>query len=563
MLRHIHLLFAMLVLPVVATAQYENLLHKPYAEKAGELHVLYQGIAALQDSIQVAKKTEEVKQFARKHNDRELELEMDLFLAHNNAFRRNQSPSESIKTLKNLIVLADKENIWQVKIGSTRVLAECYWHLVKNYELAFEQYFLLDKLLGTINEKDYPEMARDFMQIGESYYFFHDYTQAKRYLKKVLALPETDFNSILLNTSRNTLGLCYQEEKQYDSSDYYFNQVLQTKFPKPKAAWERIVTGNIGANHYYRKDYDKAIPLLEYDYYGAVKANDFGPAAGAAILLADIFLSRSDFKKSWTYVENATENIKKVGQKERLRLLYPVISKWYSATGQGKLSQLYQDSTVAAINEYHAKYDAMKVLRAQQKISMQEEELRRAELTLEKQKKANERNVLISVIVGLIVIVALGYYIHKKRQLAKDMAIMAVNQELRIATINLNQFTESISEKNKLIEQLKSHYSDGERSELVQELQQSTILTEEDWQAFQRMFNSVYPGFMTRVKHTYPELSVGEIRYFLLVKLNLSHKEMSAMLGVSPNSVHVMRHRMRKKLNLSEKAVIEDMIGKI
>lgn len=557
------LLFALLILPAISIAQYEHLLHKTYAEKAAGLHELFKDLLAGNDSALTVKKSAEFRRFAQVHQDRELELEIDLFLAYRHSFFNNLPQNQAIRRFENLIQIAASENIWHISVRTRRVLAEYYWKYVKNYELAFEQYFLLDKQLETIRSKDYPEMARDFMQIGESYYFFHDYAMAGKYLRKAIALPETDFNSSLLSSSRNTLGLCFQHQKQYDSSDYYFQQVLLTKFAVSRKTWERIAKGNMGANCYFRGEYGKAVPLLEYDFKGAVDSYDYGPAAGAAILLADIFVSKGELQKSWSYILSAQENITKAGQPERLRLLYPVISKWHNAGGNRKLSQSYQDSTLTAIEEYHQKYNAMKILRAQQKINRQQEALHLAEFTVENQRKTNERNLLIVVASCLGILIILGYYVEKKSQLAKDLKIQTATRELEMATINLNQFTESISEKNRLIEQLENHKSVDETNDLIHKLQQSTILTEQEWQSFQYMFERVHPGFIARARQAYPDASVSEIRYFLLSKINLSYKEMAAMLGISPNSVQVLRHRMRKRLNFSDHASMEDAIKQI
>lgn len=559
----IYLVFICLLFPLASTAQYEALLHKPYAEKIGQIHRLYVNVLMLDDSLLVVQKGEEIKRFARKHRDRELELEVDLFLTYRYAYFHHLPSDESIKRLDRLVDIADKENIWHIKVRAIRVLAEYYWKYVKNYELAFEQYFLLDKILNTIKPEDYPEMARDLLQIGESYYFFHDYPSAKKYFQKMLALPETDFNTLPLNSARNTLGLCYQHEKKYDSADYYFNQVLQTPFAKAKKEWERIATGNIGASHYYRKEYDKAIPLLEYDYSGALKIDDYGPAAGASILLADIFLSRNNRQQSWIYILSARENIEKAGQQNRLQFLYPIISKWYSLAGNKKKTQLYLDSAISAINDYYEEFNAMKVLQAQQKITRREEALRLTALALERQEKANERFVLVSVVAGLCIIIALSYFVHKRRQLAKDLKLQAAQQRLKIARLELQKYTESMAEKNRMIQQLQTLRSEEEQMELLYQLQQSSILTDEDWTDFQRLFEKAHPGFIQRTKQAYPDLSLGELRYFVLSKLNFSYKEMASMLGVSPNTVQVLRHRIRKKLSFSNNEVLEEVINSL
>lgn len=397
------------------------------------------------------------------------------------------------------------------------------------------------------------------MQIGKAYYFFQDYALAGNYFKKAIVLPETPFNTMVINDARNTLGLCYQQLNELDSSDYYFNEVMKTTFPEA-TVWKRIATGNLGANMYLRKQYDKAIPLLETDFNGAVAENDYGCAAGASIILADIYRDKGRLDLAKAFIGHAQHHIQKAEQPDRLRLLYPVMSKWYGATGDAERSKQYVDSSVTAFNRYNEKFSALKVLRAQQKVDRQKEELQLASFALERQRKIAERNFLVLAVLILCFITVLTYFIQRKRQLAKDIKLQAATQELEIAALNLNRFTESILEKNKLIEQLQNRSSEEDKAGIFQELQQSTILTEDDWQSFQLLFDKAYPGFIPRAKEKYPELSIGELRYFVLSRLNLSNKEMAAMLGVSPNAIQVMRHRIRKKLNLPDNTSLDEVI---
>ncbi len=550
---------AALLLPALSFGQYEDLLHKSYAAKVTGVHAMYRDLIDTQDSVLRAEKAEEIRRFARWHQDRSLELNVDFFLVFWNSFYQNQPKEVSHRKLTEQVALATRENVDFLRARSLRALAEFYWKIEKNYELAFEQYLLLDKELASAPPGEYPETARDLMQIGEAYYFFQDYALAVKYFRKAIALPENPFNTMVMNAARNTSGLCYQQLGQLDSADYYFKEVLSTAFPEARV-WIRIATGNLGANMYLRKQYDKAIPLLETDFNGAVAENDYGCAAGASILLADIYRDKGKMGLAKTVIAHAQEHIEKAEQPDRLRLLYPVMSKWYAAAGDMERSRQYVDSSVAAFNRYNERFSALKVLRAQQKVDRQKEELQLAAFALERERKLAERNLLILLVLILCIVTLLTYFIQKKRQLAKDMKRQAATQELEVARLNLGSFTESILEKNKLIEQLQSRNPEEDKAGLLQELQQSTILTEDDWLSFQLLFDKAYPGFIPRLKEKYPELSIGELRYFVLSRLNLSTKEMAAMLGVSPNAVQVMRHRIRKKLNFSENDSLEEVI---
>ncbi|MBK7099522.1 MAG: tetratricopeptide repeat protein [Sphingobacteriales bacterium] len=133
--------------------------------------------------------------------------------------------------LKKLVALVSKEDYCFLKARALRAMAEFYWKIEKNYELAFEQYLLLDKELQNAKPEDYPEMARDLMQIGEAYYYFHDYAIAINYFKRAIAIPENSFNTMVINTAKNDLGLCYQQENKLDSADYYFQEIQKLNSP--------------------------------------------------------------------------------------------------------------------------------------------------------------------------------------------------------------------------------------------------------------------------------------------------------------------------------------------
>jgi DNA-binding CsgD family transcriptional regulator len=66
--------------------------------------------------------------------------------------------------------------------------------------------------------------------------------------------------------------------------------------------------------------------------------------------------------------------------------------------------------------------------------------------------------------------------------------------------------------------------------------------------------------FYTRLKQNYPEISANDLKICALIKLNLSIKEMAAILNISPDSVKTARHRLRKKLQLSTEENLTDFI---
>jgi hypothetical protein len=331
--------------------------------------------------------------------------------------------------------------------------------------------------------------------------------------------------------------------------------VLASPFQKSIEQWEGIAKGNLGANLYYRGKYEQAIPLLEFDYKKAEQVNDYGLAAGAMTILADIYLKNNKLPISKKYIDTTRAYIEKANVPDRLRLLFPVMSKWYGANGQTVLSDVYLDSAVMAIEKYNDKFSALKILRAEQKNNRQQRILEQARFDLEKQKSISQRSMMAGIIILLLAGASFYYLSQKKKQKIKDLQLQISRQELETANkelmgvlSQLSKTTRSLSEKNKLIEQLQEH-SGQEKDAVIAQLQQSMILTGEDWEEFQSLFEKAYPGFIEHLKKISPKLTPAEIRLLLLFKLKFSLKEISHILGISYDSARVSWYRMIRKLN--------------
>lgn len=56
--------------------------------------------------------------------------------------------------------------------------------------------------------------------------------------------------------------------------------------------------------------------------------------------------------------------------------------------------------------------------------------------------------------------------------------------------------------------------------------------------------------FQDRLKHQYPVLTPYDLRLCTYLKSNLTTKEISLLLNITPDSVKKAKHRLRKKLSL-------------
>lgn len=304
-----------------------------------------------------------------------------------------------------------------------------------------------------------------------------------------------------------------------------------------------------------RKNYDAAIPLLIKDLNIAVKHEDYGLAAGSLLGYAEIMMYKNKLTEAKTALDSAYQYINVSGQTDRLHAYFPILSRWYIKSGNQKMALVYMDSAENAINSYTKKFNSLKLMRVQQKINSQQMKIREAELQAEKYRNQMFLVILIGSIITFILL-SLAYrrreqikFFRKEVELKrKENQLQITEHELHIAKMNLDHFMKSVFEKNELIEDLNSQLHTQEKTPAIEQLQHSMILTQEDWDTFQRLFDQVYPGYRYHQKEKYPNLTSAELRYVLLEKLQLSTREMASMLGISPNAVQVTRHRLNKKL---------------
>jgi DNA-binding CsgD family transcriptional regulator len=190
--------------------------------------------------------------------------------------------------------------------------------------------------------------------------------------------------------------------------------------------------------------------------------------------------------------------------------------------------------------------------------------------------------IIISVLTLLLALLLINrqQVMRKKDKMIFEKTLVLYEQEkkrvegeLANATIQLDEYIKSMVEKNALLEQfkfdlenirnLKAREIDENRIEHLEQLNKTTILTEEDWSKFRELFEQVYKGFLIRLKEKFPDLSQAEVRLICLTKLNLDTKQMAGILGVSSNSIIVTRHRLRKKLGLSDTEEINSIANSI
>ncbi len=79
---------------------------------------------------------------------------------------------------------------------------------------------------------------------------------------------------------------------------------------------------------------------------------------------------------------------------------------------------------------------------------------------------------------------------------------------------------------------------------------------------FHERIEDVNHQFTSKLKELYPTLTESELHLSSLLRLKLSTKEIANIKNISPDSVKVLRYRLRKKFNLPTKTTLPEFLNK-
>lgn len=145
-----------------------------------------------------------------------------------------------------------------------------------------------------------------------------------------------------------------------------------------------------------------------------------------------------------------------------------------------------------------------------------------------------------------------------------ELQIQSKNQELASSTMHIVQKGEILRKLKEDIKKIAKSANDKDLAKQLEKVIQKVSADErldEDWSQFAKHFDQVHSQFLQRLRSDYPQLTPKDRRLCAYLRMNLSSKEMAALMNISVRSVEVARYRLRKKLALdSEINLVEFMM---
>jgi DNA-binding CsgD family transcriptional regulator len=190
--------------------------------------------------------------------------------------------------------------------------------------------------------------------------------------------------------------------------------------------------------------------------------------------------------------------------------------------------------------------------------------------------QSRQRLIVVVVLLALVLLtVVIAFYLSKKKKekelwlmekklLEKDLRnkellsrelsleINYKTKQLTTHALNMTQRNQILTEIREKLKKLSKNIGDDlamDFMSIINDINQMQR-TRKDWELFKKYFESINKDFNKKLREINHTLSVNDYRLAALISLNLNIKEAAAVLNISPGSVKLARHRLRKKLGL-------------
>jgi tetratricopeptide (TPR) repeat protein len=437
------------------------------------------------------------------------------------------------------------------------------------------RYYLKSEML--FKKIGYEKASMSFQalsNLGEFYLRMREYSTSMFYLNQAEKHIEKEkWNWSKINFYNNK-GLCFGYMRESQKAIESYKRILDFVSEEKDRVWFGISHGNQAAELYKLKRLNEADSCLQIDLDYSLKYNERQSAFETLCLLMDIASKNKNFEKA-AYYDSEILKMKDLLENKRLQQTYYLKKAIYLfESGKHKEAYIFYNKGIEIKNELQKKLKKNQILTGAREFELELKQARMDKLNLEKENSIFQRNLFLVILLLSLVTV---YFVfksisanNKRKENELKFKQELLQKELQTAEKELSLFKENRSKQNEFIESikselesLKSENTSFDKMEFIEKLNNSVIVTQQDWLQFSTLFNQVHPKFIDLLKQNFSQLPANEVRILVLTKLDYSTKEMASMLGVSLDAIHKSRYRLRKKLELPEEDNFSNLIENI
>ena len=422
----------------------------------------------------------------------------------------------------------------------------------------------------------YPVEPPVYTDLAELLYHVREYDESIGYAKKgIAAWKKLNYEKEYKDPYKykikalNIIGKSFYKKNQIDSANTYYRQALLLATNNNDKLLVGNVLGNIGIILYEQNKFDTARSFFQTDYENSKDDSIYNDAANALQWMARTNIGNGNKTVALAEAREAIQLLRLWPDRTYLRDTYYTLSKIFRALGNYDSAFYYNDRFTQLHDSLEKVVSISSLEISKARLNDKTSRYNIQNLNEAKRIQILTRNIIIVII---ILLSAFTLLVINRKQLQTKMAMekaeqenKLMEQEITAAKKQMRMFTENIVEKTALIEKLEYQKQDVqnsvERQGLINELSNQTILTEDDWINFKTTFEKIHPGFFRKLKEKVAEITIAEQRMASLTKLNLTTRQIASMLGISVDSVHKTRQRLRQRIHADSNTGIDDFLA--
>lgn len=417
-------------------------------------------------------------------------------------------------------------------------------------------------------------------QLAEVCLLLKNYDKAIEYLTQASS-KASKFKFIEMEAiAEELLGTCYEKKSNYLQALHHQENSLLLFNSMQQQEGIAIVNENIGSIYEDLEQYDTARAYFQKAYEFFVAMNHEGQM-NVLNNLGDTYRKQGLYAKGLTYTIQAKELAELWYDAHQLESAYRDMAKSYTETKayEKAYNCLQKSNEIKEEQFYSQNFEQMNVLQTVYDTKVKEDKI---QLLTQENKITKAQQNLMWFAIAVLVVGGIGFYLFLDRKRKSNSKLQEFEQrtiraelkqkqieevnlqkEIQLKTASLSKYSLNLAQKNKLISEVAltlKNLSDRSRvdvpsklKELAKQLEVS-LQEDDEWEEFMHFFEDVHPDFIKKISNAASQkLTSTELRLAMLLRLNLSSKEIASVLRVTPDSVRVARYRLRKKLPIDQK----------
>jgi len=430
------------------------------------------------------------------------------------------------------------------------------------------------------------QLAGNLNDIGMLYYYNKQPELSRRQYEEALAIFRQLNNKTGVALTYGKIGHLYEKQQQYDSAFLYQRRALAAYLSADDKAGMSKIYENIGSIYEDLARYDSA----SFYFNKALELNIQGEDKIARIEilnnLGDVCRKTGQYAGALMQTRRALLLALELHEQRQLSGAYRDIAKAHHLAGANDSAFYYLELSRQYLLETYSEENSKQVALLQ---TVYDIEKKNNEIERLQNARKTTRIITAATVIVILLLVALGILVISRQRLKlrneqilrqqhrqifetekelmeaalqnKQLQEGKLKEELEVRSRELTTHTLHLIQKNQLLEELRVRLDEmvkdekrDQKKQLKQLLGQINHSFNHDqyWVDFRNIFEQVHQAFFDNLKKYCDTLTSNDLRVVALLKMNMESQDIATLLGISQDSLRVVRYRLRKKLNLQQ-----------